>query len=115
MFFFSKSFILTTLAFTWVAFALGALSWWAPKCLQYAQFLRNNMSLNETNTSDGNSVKAQYEREKESLFFCKNSYFSQQRVSLIFGIITCVAGLSGVILGSEVARRFDRENNIIIF
>lgn len=70
---FSKSFILTTLAFTWVAFALGALSWWAPKCLQYAQFLRNNMSLNETTTSDGNSVKAQYERE--SLSFVKLMFF----------------------------------------
>ncbi len=33
---FSKSFVLTTLGFTWVAFALGAISWWGPKFLQLA-------------------------------------------------------------------------------
>ena len=33
---FSKSFIFTTLGFTWVAFALGALSWWGPIFLERA-------------------------------------------------------------------------------
>ncbi len=33
---FSKSFLLTTLGFTWVAFALGSLSWWGPIFLQKA-------------------------------------------------------------------------------
>ena len=35
----SKSFILTTLGFTWVAFAMGSLAWWAPKYLQDAYVL----------------------------------------------------------------------------
>ncbi|CAF1015428.1 unnamed protein product [Adineta steineri] len=33
----NKSFVLTTFAFTWVAFALGSLSWWGPKFLQLAR------------------------------------------------------------------------------
>jgi hypothetical protein len=31
---FSKSFVLITLGFTWVAFALGSLSWWGPIFLE---------------------------------------------------------------------------------
>lgn len=81
-----KSFVLTTLAFTWVAFALGALSWWAPKYLQYAELSHNKT----TNNDEIEAAKAQ--------------------VSLIFGIITCFAGLTGVILGSEAARRYRKRN-----
>jgi hypothetical protein len=33
-------------------------------------------------------------------------------VSLYFGIITCAAGLFGVLLGSEIGRRYD---NIYVF
>jgi hypothetical protein len=40
-FLFSKSFLLTTLGFTWVAFGLGALSWWGPIFLQKAHILAN--------------------------------------------------------------------------
>lgn len=49
--------------------------------------------------------------------FLSNRIF-QQRVSLIFGIITCFAGLTGVILGSEAARRLDKSvsfNHLKIF
>jgi len=41
---FSKSFVLTTLGFTWVAFALGAVSWWGPKFLQLAHTIYNGKS-----------------------------------------------------------------------
>ncbi|CAF0741330.1 unnamed protein product [Didymodactylos carnosus] len=31
-----KSYVLSTLAFTWVSFTLGAIAWWAPNFLKYA-------------------------------------------------------------------------------
>ncbi|UJR10414.1 hypothetical protein I4U23_014618 [Adineta vaga] len=71
-----KSFVLTTLGFTWVAFALGSLAWHGPKFLQFAQI--------ETET--------------------------EENVSLYFGIITCASGLLGVLLGSEIARRYRKRN-----
>jgi hypothetical protein len=43
-----KSFVLTTLGFTWVAFALGALAWWGPIFLQKAYAYVNNDETEET-------------------------------------------------------------------
>ncbi|CAF1687550.1 unnamed protein product, partial [Adineta ricciae] len=71
-----KSFVFTTLGFTWVAFAIGSLAWHGPKFLQIAQA--------------GKETEA--------------------NVSLYFGIITCVSGLLGVLLGSEIARRYRKRN-----
>ncbi|CAF3386766.1 unnamed protein product [Rotaria sp. Silwood1] len=77
-----KSFILITLGFTWVAFALGSLSWWGPIFLQKAHILANG--------SEDPKDKA--------------------NVSLYFGIVTCGAGVLGVLLGSEIARRYRKRN-----
>jgi hypothetical protein len=33
-FVFSKTFVLTTLGFTWVSFAIGSLAWWGPIFLE---------------------------------------------------------------------------------
>jgi len=77
-----KSFILISLGYTWVAFALGSLSWWGPIFLEKGHIL-----------AKGNED----EKDKEN-------------VSLYFGIITCAAGIIGVLLGSEVARRYRRIN-----
>jgi len=41
LFFFSKSFVLITLGFTWVSFALGSLSWWGPIFLEKGHILAN--------------------------------------------------------------------------
>jgi len=81
-----KSFLLTTLGFTWVAFALGSLSWWGPIFLQKAHIL-----------ASGSEDKAEQAKEKA-------------KVSLYFGVITCGAGIVGVLLGSEIARRYRRLN-----
>ncbi|CAF5132155.1 unnamed protein product, partial [Rotaria magnacalcarata] len=77
-----KSFILTTLGFTWVAFALGALSWWAPRFLQLAYTLHYTVISDKTKAN----------------------------VSLYFGIITCFAGVLGVVMGTEIARRYRKRN-----
>ncbi|CAF0890824.1 unnamed protein product [Rotaria sp. Silwood1] len=77
-----KSFVLTTLGFTWVAFALGSLAWWAPRFLQLAYSWHYNIVTEK--------MKA--------------------NVSLYFGIVTCGAGLLGVLLGSEVARWYRKRN-----
>ncbi|UJR35533.1 hypothetical protein I4U23_028287 [Adineta vaga] len=77
-----KSFLLTTLGFTWVSFALGSLSWWGPIFLQKAHRLA-------TGTED--------KKDKSN-------------VALYFGMITCGAGILGVLLGSEIARRYRKIN-----
>ncbi|CAM4775062.1 unnamed protein product [Rotaria magnacalcarata] len=77
-----KSFILTTLGFTWVAFALGALSWWAPRFLQLAYTLHYTVISDKTKAN----------------------------VSLYFGIITCFAGVLGVVMGTEIARWYRKRN-----
>ncbi|CAF4358569.1 unnamed protein product, partial [Adineta steineri] len=77
-----KSFLLTTLGFTWVAFALGSLSWWGPIFLEKAHIL----------------AKGQDDPKDAA------------NVALFFGIITCVAGIVGVLLGSEIARRYRKIN-----
>ncbi|CAF0758443.1 unnamed protein product [Didymodactylos carnosus] len=67
-----RSYVLSTLAFTWVSFTLGALAWWGPLFIQYG---------------------SQVSTEKED-----------KNITLYFGIITCTAGLLGVISGTEIAR-----------
>ena len=57
--FFSKSFILTTLGYTLVAFGLGAISWWGPKFLQLSDAIYHNTSSSSSMNStspDGPSL-----------------------------------------------------------
>lgn len=46
-FFFSKTFVLITLGFTWVSFALGSLSWWGPIFLEKSHVLANGSESEE--------------------------------------------------------------------
>lgn len=75
----NKSFVLSSLGFTCVAFVAGALSLWAPKFMDY-------------------SIRVQGNLEDEA------------KVSLNFGIITCLAGIMGVFMGTFVAGQLRRSN-----
>ncbi|XP_041348231.1 protein spinster homolog 1-like isoform X2 [Gigantopelta aegis] len=75
----NKSFILSSVGFTCVAYVTGALAFWAPTFML-------------------NSIKVQGHNE------------SLSTVSLIFGVLTVLAGLIGVALGAETARRYKRKN-----
>ncbi|CAF0865140.1 unnamed protein product [Adineta ricciae] len=77
-----KTFILITLGFTWVSFALGSLSWWGPIFLQKAH------------RAEGGTVDPK----------------DKSNVALYFGMITCGAGILGVVLGSEIAKRYRKYN-----
>ncbi|XP_023215591.1 protein spinster homolog 1-like [Centruroides sculpturatus] len=75
------SFIWSTFGFTCVAFATGALALWAPAYMNYA------ISLNSKSVSNLNV-----------------------NVNIKFGIITCVAGISGVLLGSGLSQYLRKFN-----
>ncbi|XP_076345681.1 protein spinster homolog 1-like isoform X3 [Tachypleus tridentatus] len=75
----NHSFIWSTGGFTCVAFAVGALAWWAPSYMTYAINVQGDKA-------------------------------DKDEVSLIFGIITCVAGVTGVVLGSGGAQYYKRYN-----
>ena len=76
----SKSFILITLGFTWVAFAMGSLAWWAPKFLQNAYALYYG--------KDNESKKAKYRRSASHIVWHR---FSHDLVS------TSISGSSPVL------------------
>ncbi|CAJ0942389.1 unnamed protein product, partial [Mesorhabditis belari] len=73
-----KTYRLNTVAFTCVVFAVGALSWWAPTLITHAYAIQHG----EPDVPP--SEKA--------------------NISLIFGLITCFAGIVGVVVGSTVAQ-----------
>lgn len=75
----NKSFLLSSIGFTCVAFVTGALALWAPIFMLDA-------------------IRAKDINENEA------------HVSLLFGIITCIAGFVGVAVGSESARRYKKYN-----
>lgn len=82
----NRSFILSSLGFTAVAFVTGSLALWAPAFL-----LRSRVVLGETPPClPGDS--------------CSSSD------SLIFGLITCLTGVLGVGLGVEISRHLRRSN-----
>ncbi|XP_014259012.1 protein spinster isoform X3 [Cimex lectularius] len=72
----NKSFMLSTLGFTCVAFVTGALAWWAPKFIALGQKIISRSQVDNTT-----------------------------EVSLIFGAISMLAGIVGVPLGSMLATR----------
>ncbi|KAL0838891.1 hypothetical protein ABMA28_016910 [Loxostege sticticalis] len=83
----NPSFMLSTLAFTCVAFVTGALAWWGPQFIYLGLKLQNNVDM------------------------------SLERVSLVFGVVTMLSGLLGVPLGSwlgtSLVKRFPRAHPII--
>uniref|UniRef100_L7LYG8 Putative spinster n=1 Tax=Rhipicephalus pulchellus TaxID=72859 RepID=L7LYG8_RHIPC len=73
----TRSYVWSTLGFTCVTFATGALSWWAPSYMTHALELYN---------PDGKA--------------------DEGRVNRIFGIITTLAGIVGVATGSALSSHF---------
>ncbi|XP_031641186.1 protein spinster isoform X1 [Contarinia nasturtii] len=75
----NRSFMLSTLGFTCVAFVTGALAWWGPN------FMLKGLKLQEGNKD-----------------------MKLDEVSYKFGIVAMLSGLIGVPLGSYLAQRFRR-------
>ncbi|XP_054849212.1 protein spinster homolog 1 [Eublepharis macularius] len=83
----NRSFVLSSLGFTAVAFVTGSLALWAPAFLYRSRLASGSLqpcpsAEDACNTSD----------------------------SLIFGFITCVTGVLGVGSGVEISRRLQRKN-----
>ncbi|XP_063287414.1 protein spinster homolog 1-like [Pelobates fuscus] len=81
----NPSFVLSTFGSTAVAFIAGALSLWAPTLLMRARTVLYKVNL------------------------CKIPICSTND-SLIFGVITCVTGIVGVIAGVEISKCCRRKN-----
>ncbi|XP_059092093.1 protein spinster-like isoform X2 [Tigriopus californicus] len=81
----NKSFMLSTVAFTCVAFCTGALSWWGPKYIEYAVALAQAQ-----NNTDVGSINV-------------------RNVSLIFGVVTMLSGIVGVPLGSILSTKLKQK------
>ncbi|VDO20967.1 unnamed protein product [Haemonchus placei] len=79
-----RTYILTTLGFTTVVFCVGAASWWTPQLMTYAYGMQHGMD----------------DVPKDEV----------AHISVIFGVITCCAGIVGIIAGSTVAQAW-REGN----
>jgi len=75
----NRSFVLTTLGFTFLSFCTGALSWWGPHVITYGLQWRQE---------DGSA---------------QPSDPAVQNVSFLFGLILCVTGLLGLALGSGLS------------
>lgn len=81
----NRSFVWSTLGVTAMAFVTGALGFWAPKFLFEARVV-HGLSLP-----------------------CRQESCNSQD-SLIFGVLTVVTGIVGVILGAEASRRYKKVN-----
>ncbi|CAD5223541.1 unnamed protein product [Bursaphelenchus okinawaensis] len=76
----NKTYVFSTWGYTFVIFTVGTLSWWAPSTIEYAKAASANLSsTSELSPEDQNSI------------------------GTIFGGITLISGLVGVITGTLVA------------
>lgn len=75
---FIKTYILSTIGLTCVVFVVGSLAWWTPTLIEHAWAMHHGTKHVDED------IKAE--------------------ISLIFGLITCFAGLVGVIVGSSCAQ-----------
>jgi len=86
----NKSFMLSTLGFTCVAFCTGALSWWGPKFLETSILAMEEKAPRQINISS---------------------------VAFVFGVMTMVAGIIGVpcgaILSTKLKIKFPRADPVI--
>ncbi|PIO70736.1 transporter, major facilitator family protein [Teladorsagia circumcincta] len=73
-----RTYVLTTLGFTSVVFCTGAASWWTPQLMTYAYGIQHGMD----------------DVPKDEV----------AHLSVIFGAITCCAGIVGIIAGSTIAQ-----------
>lgn len=83
----NKTFVLITLGFTFSAFVIGSLTLWGPVYFAYSQ-----IAIGELEPCIGGS--------------CDNG-----DVNFVFGLITCVAGIAGICIGAEAARRWKNAGN----
>ncbi|KAM3965083.1 lysolipid transporter protein spinster isoform 2-T2 [Aphomia sociella] len=83
----NRSFMLSTLAFTCVAFVTGALAWWGPQFIFLGLTLQPDVNI------------------------------TIERLSLIFGVVTMVSGVAGVPLGAwlgaALKKRFPRAHPLV--
>ncbi|VDN27969.1 unnamed protein product [Cylicostephanus goldi] len=75
-----RTYQLTTLGFTSVVFCTGSASWWTPQMMTFAYGIQNNVD----------------DVPKDEV----------THISVTFGIITCCAGIIGIITGSTIAQIF---------
>lgn len=68
----NKTFMWTTMGFTFASFVLGGLSWWVPLYVEYAIYSSNKIP---------------------------------EQIPLIFGVVTCFAGLIGVTVSSVMSSK----------
>lgn len=79
---FRRSFIYATIGNAGISFVVGGVGWWIPKFTYYCE---------KTLSDDPDSI-------------------TPGQVSYKFGVVTFVAGVTGVWLGAEIARRWRRHN-----
>jgi hypothetical protein len=91
----SRSFMLSTLGFTCVAFVAGALSWWGPTFIYMGMILVPGMD--DTKLSEW--VFQQH------CWDCDANLNLFSSVAFKFGLITMLSGLVGVPLGSIAAQK----------
>uniref|UniRef100_F1KX16 Protein spinster 1 n=1 Tax=Ascaris suum TaxID=6253 RepID=F1KX16_ASCSU len=72
------TYVLSTLGFTSVVFVTGCLAWWTPTLIEHAWAMHHGTSHVPDDVKAG--------------------------ISLVFGMITCFAGLLGVLVGSSLAQ-----------
>ncbi|KJH53101.1 transporter, major facilitator family protein [Dictyocaulus viviparus] len=73
-----KTYVLTTLGFTSIVFCVGAASWWMPQLMTYAYGILHNLD---------DIPKAEV-----------------AHISVVFGIVTCCAGIIGIVGGSSLVQ-----------
>uniref|UniRef100_A0A914WD37 Major facilitator superfamily (MFS) profile domain-containing protein n=1 Tax=Plectus sambesii TaxID=2011161 RepID=A0A914WD37_9BILA len=74
----NRTYVYSTLGFTSVVFVTGSMSWWTPTAVEHAWAMNNHQE--------------------------KPPMEAKAKISLVFGVITCLAGLLGVAFGSMTAQ-----------
>uniref|UniRef100_A0A0K0DPU9 MFS domain-containing protein n=1 Tax=Angiostrongylus cantonensis TaxID=6313 RepID=A0A0K0DPU9_ANGCA len=73
-----KTYVLTTLGFTFVVFCVGAASWWIPQMMTFAYGILHHLD----------------DVPKDEV----------AHISVIFGVITCSAGIVGIVAGTSLSQ-----------
>uniref|UniRef100_A0A914GY17 Major facilitator superfamily (MFS) profile domain-containing protein n=1 Tax=Globodera rostochiensis TaxID=31243 RepID=A0A914GY17_GLORO len=79
----NRTFLWSTLGYTAVVFVTGTLAWWGPTAIEHAKAMEEH--LNDTSKLD---------------------LGEKNQISIIFGAITCLAGIFGVSAGSLLAHQW---------
>lgn len=104
--YFSATYVTSTIGYTATVFAVGSLAWWAPTCILYVQAWKNNPNSTYVDDSTKNqSVKLPFSIKKKTtlwktFIFPNNLIFQNFRTNILFGMITCIGGILGVVVGT---------------